>query len=132
MVSTTDGDKKPNSSADWKKNKPKAGKVYFKGVATSDSVLHQKVVTNDKNQAGQLLALVTALFRYVGDKQIADWAASLREMERKVETDFVPVPIRKSNYGTQGPDPGDDFIWNAPAVDLEDDYNTAVTIWKAD
>ena len=62
MVSNMDGDKKPNSLADWKKNKPKAVKVHFKGAATSDSVLHQKVVTNDKNQAGQLLALVTALF----------------------------------------------------------------------
>ena len=65
MVSTTEveGNKKSNSKADWKKNKPKTGKVHFKqGAATSDSVLHQKVVTNDQDQAGQLLMLVTALF----------------------------------------------------------------------
>ena len=61
MVSNADGDKKPNSVADWKKNKPKTGKIHFKGAATSDSVLYQKVVTNDKNQASQLLALKTAL-----------------------------------------------------------------------
>ena len=77
MVSNADGDKKPNSVADWKKNKPKTGKIHFKGAATSDSVLYQKVVTNDKNQASQLLALKTALFRYVGDKQMAGWAESL-------------------------------------------------------
>ena len=70
MVSTTgvESDKKSNSSADWKKNKPKTVKAHFKGAATLDSVLHQKVVTNDKNQAGQLLALITALFRYIGRK----------------------------------------------------------------
>ena len=84
MVSNTDGNKKPNSTADWKKNKPKTGKIHFKGSATPDSVLYQKVVTNDKNQASQILALVTALFQYVGDKQMAGWAESLREMERKV------------------------------------------------
>ena len=128
MVSNTDGDKKPNSSADWKKNKPKAGKVHFKGAATSDSVLHQKVVTNDKNQAGQLLALVTALFRYVREKQMTNWAKSLRDMERKVQADFIPVNICKSNYGTPGANAGDAFVRNAPAGDTEDDYNTAVII----
>ena len=71
MVSNTDGNKKPNSTADWKKNKPNTGKIQFKGSATSDSVLYQKVVTNDRNQAGQILVLITALFRYVGDKQMA-------------------------------------------------------------
>ena len=71
MVSTTDveGDKKSNSRADWKKNKPKTGKIHFKGAATSDSVLHQKFVTNDNNQAGQLLALVTALFGYIRENR---------------------------------------------------------------
>ena len=74
MVSTmeVEGNKKSNSKADWKKNKSKTGKVHFKGAATSDSVLHQKVVTNDKNQAGQLLALVTVLFGYIGGKQMAN------------------------------------------------------------
>ena len=63
---------------------------------------------------------------------MANWAESLREMERKVQTDFVPVPIRKINYGTPGANAGDAFVWNAPTGDTEDDYNTAVIIWKAD
>ena len=88
MVSNTDGNKKPNRLADWKKNKPKTGKIHFKGSATPDSVLYQKVVTNDRNQAGQILALITALFRYVGDKQMVGWAESLCEMERKVQDAF--------------------------------------------
>ena len=112
MVSTTgvEGDKKSNSLADWKKNKPKTVKVHFKGAATSDSVLHQKVVTNDKNQAGQLLALVTALFRYVGEKQMAGWAESLCEMEQKVQADFIPARVLKSNYGVPGANAGDAFV----------------------
>ena len=105
-----EGDTKSNSAADWKKNKPKTVKVHFKGAATSDSVLHQKVVTNDKNQAGQLLALVTALFGYIGEKQMANWAESLCKMERKVQGDFIPDRIHKSNYGVAGANPGDAFI----------------------
>ena len=132
MVSNTDGNKKPNSSADWKKNKLKTGKVHFKGAATSDSVLHQKVVTNDKNQAGQLLALVTALFRYVGEKQMAGWAESLREMERKEQADFTPARVLRGNYGVPGANAGDAFVWNAPADETEERYDTDFVVWKAD
>ena len=63
---------------------------------------------------------------------MADWAKSLREMERKVQADFIPVNIRKSNYGKPGANAGDAFVWNAPVGDTEDDFNTAVIIWKAD
>ena len=132
MVSNTDGNKKPNSLADWKKNKPKTGKIHFKGSATPDSVLYQKVVTNDKNQASQILALVTALFQYVGDKQMAGWAESLCEMERKVQGDFLPARILKSNYGVPGANPGDAFVWNPPAAETEDKYETDFIVWKAD
>ena len=49
-------------------------------------------------------------------------------MERKVQADFIPANIRKSNYGTPGANAGDVFIWNAPAGDIEDDYNTDVIV----
>ena len=67
MVSTTKvgGENTPNSKAGWKKNKPKTVKVYFIGDGTSDSVLHCKVVTNESDQAGQLLTLVNALSGYI-------------------------------------------------------------------
>ena len=132
MVSNSDGDKKPNSSTDWKKNKPKVRKVHFKGAATSDSVLYQKVVTNDKNQASQLLALKTALLQHVGDKQMAGWAESLRGMERKVQGDYIPARVLRSNYGGPGVNPGDPFVWNAPADETEDEYNTDFIVWRAD
>ena len=135
MVSTTDveGNKKSNSKADWKKNKPKTGKVHFKGAATLDSVLHQKVVTNDQDQAGQLHTLVTALFRYIGEKHMANWAESLRNMVRKKHKRFFfPARIHKSNYKVVGANPGDVFIWNAPAMDSEEDYETDVIEWKTD
>ena len=129
MVSTTEvaGDKKPNSKADWK-NKPKTGKIHFKGAATSDSVLHQKVVTNDQDQAGQFLLLVNALSGCIGEKQITNWAESFRNMVRKIQADFIPARIRKTNYGVQGANPGDPFIWNAPAIDNEEDYETDVSV----
>ena len=53
-------------------------------------------------------------------------------MVRKVQADFIPARIRKSNYGVQGANPGDAFIWNAPAMDTEEDYETDVTVWKTD
>ena len=86
MVSTTEvaGENTPNSTANWKKNKPKTGQVHtFIGAATSDSVLHGKVVTNGSDQAGQLLTLGNALFGYIAEKQLANWAESLRNMTCK-------------------------------------------------
>ena len=131
MVSTTDvgGDKKPNSTADWKKNKPKTGKIYFKGSATSESVLYQKVVTNDQDQAGQILLLANALTGYIGEKQMANWAESVRNMTRKVEADFIPARIRKANYGAVGGNPGDAFVWNAPAHESEENYLVDVSAY---
>ena len=61
---------------------------------------------------------------------MANWAKSLRNMVRKPQVDFIPARVRKSNYGAPGPNPGDAFIWNAPAVDTEEDYSNDVTVWK--
>ena len=131
MVSTTEvgGNNPPNSKANWKKNKLKSGHVpKFIGSATSNSVLHGKVVTNGSNQAGQLLVLVNSLFSYIAEQQLPNWAESLRNMVRKPQADFMPTRVRKSNYGN----PGDigEFIWNAPAVDTKEDYINDTTVWK--
>ena len=55
MVITAEvGSNKPNSKAGWK-NKPKPGTQVsrFTGAATSESVLHNKVITSGTNQDGQ-------------------------------------------------------------------------------
>ena len=132
MVSTTDvgGENAPNSKAKWKKNKPKTVQVLFISAATSDSVLHGKVVTNGSDQAGKLLTLVNALFSHIADQQLPNWAESLRNMVRKTQADFIPARVRKTNYGTAGANPGDAFVWNVLAIDTEEDYINDVTVWK--
>ena len=80
MVSTAEvgGGNAPNSKVNWKKNKPKTVQVpIFIGAATSDSVLHGKVVANGSDQAGQLLTLGNALFNYIAEQQLPNWAKSL-------------------------------------------------------
>ena len=132
MVSTTDvgGENAPGSTANWKKNKPKTVKVSFIGAATSDSVLHRKVVTNGSDQAGQLLTLGNALISHVGNQQLPSWAESLRNNVRKTQADFIPARVRKTNYGAAGANPGDPFVWNAPAIDNEEDYVNDLSVWK--
>ena len=90
MVSTTDvcGENAPGSTANWKKNKPKTVKASFIGAATSDSVLHRKVVTNGSDQAGQLLLLGNALLTHIGNQQLPNWVESLRNNEHKTQADF--------------------------------------------
>ena len=135
MVCTTEvgGENAPNSTTNWKKNKPKTGQVpIFLGAATSDSVLHGKVVTNGSNQAGQLLTLGNALFSYIAEQQLPNSAKSLQNMVCKPQADFIPARVCKSNYGATDPNPGDAFIWNAPSVDTEEDYTNAVIVSKID
>ena len=56
MVSATEvgGNKTPDSKTNWNKNKPKPGNQVpkFSRAATSDNVLHGKVITNGLNQDG--------------------------------------------------------------------------------
>ena len=134
MVSTTKvgGENTPNSKADRKKNKLKTVKVHFIGAATSDSVLHHKVVTNELDQAGQLLTLLNALSGYIEKEQMANWAKSLRNMVRKLQADFIPARVRKSNYRVPGSNPGDAFIWNTPGLNTKEDYTTYIIEWKTD
>ena len=75
MVSATDvGGDKPNSKANWNKNKPKPRSQVskFSGAATSDNVLHGKVITTGSNQDGQSITLVEAIPSYIGTNQHAD------------------------------------------------------------
>ena len=56
MVSTTEvgSNKMLDSKANWNKNKPKPVNQVprFSGAATSDNILHGKVITTGKNQDG--------------------------------------------------------------------------------
>ena len=75
MVSTTEvgGGNTPNGLA-ARKNQPKPNNkkpVGFKGDAKAESVLHGKVITSGSNQAGQIIALVSNLSSYIGDKSFS-------------------------------------------------------------
>ena len=48
----------------------------------------------------------------------------------KTQADFIPARVHKTNYGVAGANPGDAFIWNAPAIDIKEDYINNVTVWK--
>ena len=129
MVSTTevDGDK-PNIQATWKnKRKSENKNLNFAGAAKSDSVLYQKVITSGTNQDGQLLSLVETLPSYIGIKGYTDWAESIRGMERKDKDDFMPIVVRKRDYGTVNN--AGIFEWHADALDTEDEYNRDYKIW---
>ena len=94
MVSTTDvGGDKPNSQANLNKNKPTPGNQVsrFTGAATSESVLHYKVITSGTNQDGQMIALVEAIPSFIGINHYGDWAESFWNMERKIQADFMPI-----------------------------------------
>ena len=130
MVSATDvGGDKSNSKANWNKNKPNLGSQVpkFSGAATSDNVLHGKVITTGANQDRQLITLVKAIPSYIGINHYADWAKSFRSMTRKTEADFMTTKSRKRDYGTV--DALGVFHWRAPALDTEEDYNRDLKIW---
>ena len=114
MVSTTNvAGGKPNSKANWNKNKPKPVNQVpiFGGVATSDNVLHCKVITTGANQDGQIITLVKAIPSFISINHYADWAESFCSMTRKTEADFMAIEPRKQDYGTV--DALDVFHWRA-------------------
>ena len=131
MVSATDvaGDNNPNSKANWNKNKPKPGPQVqkFSGAATSDNVLHGKVVTTGLNQDGQLIILVKALPSYIGTNHYADWTESFHTMTCKTKAEFMTTKPRKRDYGKINA--LDAFHWRVPALDSEEDYNRDLKIW---
>ena len=103
MVSTMDvGGDKPNSKANWNKNKPKPGTQVsrFTRTAISERVFHNKVITRGTNQDGQLITLVEAIPSCIGINHYAHWIESFRCMERKLEADFIPIAPRKRDWGT--------------------------------
>ena len=123
MVSSTEvgSGNTPNRQAAWK-NKPKPGNQVprFSGAATSDNVLHGKIITTGSNQDGQLITLVKAIPSYIGVKHYPEWAESFHIMTRKNEDEFMPTAPRKRNYVTV--DAHGVFVWRANALDTEEDY----------
>ena len=132
MVSATEvgGNNTPDGKANRNKNKPKpkpAQAPKFTGSATSDSVLHGKVITSGSNQDAQLLILATTLQMYIAERRFAHWAESMRNMTRKLPAEFLPTRIRKNTYGNEV---AGVFVWNPPAMDTEEDYAHNTITWK--
>ena len=122
MVSTTEvgeGGKTPNGSA-ARRNQPKPNNkkpAGFKGDAKAESVLHEKIITSESNQAGQIIALVSNLSSFIGDQSFPHWAESIRLMQRKTQPDFMPANVGRSAYGTITQ--AGDFVWNGNSLDTE-------------
>ena len=130
MISSTEvGGNKPNSKANWNKNKskPRNQVPRFGGATTSDSVLHGKVITTGANQDGQIITLVKAIPSFIGSNHYADWAKSFCSMTRKTQVGFMMTEPRRRDYGTV--DALDAFHWRAPALDSEEDYIRDCKIW---
>ena len=88
--STTATTKKKKS----KRNKKRIGN-NFKGDATADSVLYNKVITPGKDQAAQIINLEAALSSHIGKEKFPDWAESIRNNIRKTRADFMPAAVNK-------------------------------------
>ena len=101
--------------------------MRFTGAATSESVLHNKVITSGTNQDGQINALVEAIASFIGINHYADWAESFRNMEKKIQADFIPIAPCKRDYGTI--DAAGVFQWRPDTFDTEEDYNRDYKIW---
>ena len=131
MVSATEvgGNKTPDSKDNWNnKNKPKPVNqvLRFSGLATSDNVLHGKVITTGSNQDGQIITLVKAIPSYIGINHYAEWAEIFCSMTWKTEANFMTTKPRKKDYGTF--DALSLFTWRAFALDMEEDYNRDLKI----
>ena len=131
MASSMDlgGSKTPDSKANWNKNKPKPGNQVprFYGDATSDSVLHGKVITNGSNQDEQIIALCKSIPSHIASEHYPDWADSFCTMTRKTRVDFIPTAPTKRDFGAD--DAHGVFQWRVPAHDTEEEYNSDRTIW---
>ena len=130
MVSTTEvGGGNTRNGLVARKNQPKPNNkkpVGFKGDTKAESVLHAKVITSESNQTGQIIALVSNLSSYIGDKSSPHWAESIRLMQRKTQSDFMPADVGKSAYGTIT---AGIFVWNENTLDTEDRYNRNMKKW---
>ena len=130
MVSTTavGCDNKPNRQTNYKnKSKSKNKHLDFTGAEKSDSVLYQKVITSGTSQDRQILSIMESLPSYIGTKGYLSWAESICSMERIVEDDFMPATVNRRDYGSVNT--ASVFVWNADALDTEDEYNPDYKIW---
>ncbi|OEU08986.1 hypothetical protein FRACYDRAFT_249331 [Fragilariopsis cylindrus CCMP1102] len=97
----------------------------FKGLAGSDTALHEKVVTVGPNQSTQIVDLTDALVTYCGSKGYGKWAESITELNRFSEADFVGAPPSQSSYGTIT---ANVFAYNPTGAEQ---YKIAYDMWKA-
>ena len=67
--------------------------MKFTGDTKVDSVLHQKVITNGLNQAGQIISIDSNLSRYIGNKGYLGWAESTRLMQKKKNATSCQLPL---------------------------------------
>ena len=98
----------------------------FKGDAKAESVLHGKVITSGSNQAGQIIALVSNLSSYIGDKSFPHWVESFHTMLRKTRDDFTSTDVGRGAYGAIV---AGVFVWNGNVIDEEDQRNRDMKIW---
>ena len=131
MVSATEvgGNKKPDRKAHWNKNKPKPGNQVprFNCDATSDNVLHGKVITNGLNQDGQIITLCKSIPSHIASEHYPDWADSFCSITCKTRANFIPNAPHRHYYGAN--DAKGVFQWRAPALDTEEKDNSDPTIW---
>ena len=79
-----------------KRNKGKNKVGSFKGDATVDSVLYNKVITPGKDQAAQIINIEAALSSHIRKEKFPDWAESIRNNIRKTRADFMPAVVRQA------------------------------------
>ena len=127
--STTATTKKKKS----KRNKKRIGN-NFKGDATADSVLYNKVITPGKDQAAQIINLEAALSSHIGKEKFPDWAESIRNNTRKTRADFMPAAVNKLNYGAF--DNAGVFVFNGANAteryEQEQDFDMNKKIWESE
>ena len=132
MVSTTEvgGGGNTHNGPIARKNQSKPNNknpVRFKGDAKAEIVLHGKVNTSGSNQAVQIIALVSNLSSFIGDKSFPHWAESIHLMQRKTQPDFMPANVGRSAYGTVTQ--ASVLVWNGNVLDTKDQYNRDMKIW---
>ena len=127
-----------STTATTKKKKSKRNKKNrgggFKGDATADSVLYNKVITPGKDQAAQIINLEAALSSHIGKEKFPDWAESIRNNTRKTRADFMPAIVSKLNYGAFNNAGAFEFA-GANATEMyeqEQNYNIDKKIWESE
>ena len=128
--STTATTKKKKS----KRNKKNKVGNSFKGDATADSVLYNKVITPGKDQAAQIINLEAALSSHIGKEKFPDWAESIRNNTRKTRADFMPATVNKLSYGSFNNAGAFEFDGANPTerYESEQEYDVDKKIWESE